>query len=138
MSFINIGKMLSFDFSKGDVGDFIKKFKELNSFQQIAILSNSQFTMQQKQLLATSAGLTITESGQVVATTELAASQTAATASTTGLEAAMKALWATMKPILTNPITWVAAIAAATVALEDLFTIDYGEAQEALNVSTSE
>ena len=113
----------------------------MSKAQQLAILSSSALNAAQKQTLATSAGLTITESGQVVATTELAASQTAATASTTGLSAAMTALWATMKPILvglaTNPITWVAAVAAATVALEDALTIDYGEAHEALDASTS-
>lgn len=119
--------MFSFDFKTGDVGEFLKNFKELSKTQQIALLKNSTFNAQQKQLLATSAGLTITESGQIAATAELAASQTAATASTAELSATMTGLGVSIKSALialaTNPLTYLAVGAiAAGIALHNYIT----------------
>ena len=55
------------------------------------------------------------------------------------LSASFKALWASMKPVLlalaTNPLTWLIAIGAAAVALQDFYTVDYKEAHEALEES---
>ena len=63
------------------------------------------------------------------------------TAANTGLAASFKALWTSMKPVLaaiaTNPLTWIVALGAAAVAIEDYLTIDYGEAHEALEESKS-
>lgn len=119
--------MFSFDFKSGDVGEFVKEFKELSNIQQTALLTSGVFNASEQQLLATSAGLTITESGQVSTTTELAASETAATASTTGLSAAMTGLGATIKTVLislaTNPFTYlVAGLVAGGIALHEYMT----------------
>ena len=132
--------MFSFNFKTGDVGEFVKQFKDLNQAQQIALLTSKSFDNQQKQYLAKKAGLTIAENSQAIATTKLATSQTTATATTSGLSTAMTGLWATMKPILvglaTNPLTWIVGISALAVALEDAFTIDYDEANDALDTSS--
>ena len=129
--------MLSFDFKTGDVGKFAKQFKELNSTQQVAILTSKNFTETQKNFLAKSAGVTLTTNGQVVATNTLSASQTTATTTTNGLSVAFEGLWASMKPvltaILTNPFTWAIAGGLALAGVIDYLTVSYDEANKALD-----
>lgn len=52
----------------------------------------------------------------------------------TGIAASAKSLFVTLA---TNPLTWITAATVAAIALEDALTIDYGEAHEALDTSTS-
>lgn len=55
-------------------------------------------------------------------------------ATLTGIAASAKSLFTTLA---TNPLTWLVAAGVAAVALEDALTIDYSEAHEALDTSTS-
>lgn len=114
-------------FKTGNLENVAKTFKEMSKAQQIAVLSSSALNTEQKQALATSAGLTITETGQVVATESLAGAQTTATATTSGLSAAMTGLGATLKSVFislaTNPFTYlVAGLAVGAVALHNYIT----------------
>lgn len=52
----------------------------------------------------------------------------------TGIAASAKSLFVTLA---TNPLTWITAATVAAIALEDALTIDYSEAHEALDTSTS-
>ena len=58
----------------------------------------------------------------------------------TGLAASFEALWISMKPVLAalaaNPLTWILGVGALAVVLEDLFTVDYDEANKALEESS--
>lgn len=129
----------------GAGNETIRKLKEATEGYSAEVLklaaSQTTLTAEQATAIFTAKGLKDVELEQAVANATLSTSQTATTASTTGLQAAMKGLWATMKPILvglaTNPLTWLIAAGTAAVALEDAFTVDYEEAHEALEASTS-
>ena len=126
--------MLSFDFKSGDVGEYARQFKNLNIAQQTAILKSKNFNENEKKFLAKSANLDINDLGNVITT-----NHSNATKATKGLSSAFVGLWATMKPVLaalaTNPLTWIATIGTATIALHDYFTVDYAEANAALDES---
>lgn len=146
MQFKTVGNFLN-NFASGKKMDVAREFQEMNKAQQAAVLSSSALSTTQKQLLVENVGLTASQTaatastaGQTAATGELAASQTAATASTAGFSAAMTGLGASIKStfiaLATNPLTWLVAAGVAAVALEDALTIDYKEANDALQESS--
>lgn len=102
-------------------------FNTLSSAQQMVVLSSSALSIKQKEMLANSAGLTITETGQVIATESLAGAQTTASGTTSGLSAAMTGLGASLKSTLvslaTNPFTYlVAGLIVGGIALHKYIT----------------
>lgn len=112
-------------FKTGNLENVAKTFKEMSKAQQIAVLSSSALNAEQKQALATSAGLTITETGQIVATKELAGAQAGATATTSGFSAAMTGLGASIKATLISYAPFIAlfaGLAVGAVALHNYIT----------------
>ena len=116
--------MRSGEYTASKIAD---SFNTLSSAQQMAVLSSGALDIKQKEMLATSAGLTITETGQVVATESLAGAQTTATATTSGFSAAMTGLGASLKTVFislaTNPFTYlVAGLTVGVIALHKYIT----------------
>lgn len=125
----------------GGIRDILSTLNDLSEHQKAVAIANTALSNAQKGQLMAQAGISAAVQNTTLGYTEMAAAQAGATATTGGLTSAFTGLWASMKPVLaalaTNPLTWFAAAGVAAIALEDLFTVDYGEAHEALEESST-